>query len=540
MNPEKPIASLTRGSLLARNTIWNLLGQLLPMSVAVLAIPALIHGLGTARFGVLSLAWVVIGYFSLFDLGIGRALTKLVADKLAASEKDSIPPLCWTSLLAMLLMGVVGGGMVWAISPWLVHKALKIPGALQDETLRAFYLLACSIPLVTVTSGLRGILEALQQFRVLNFIRIPMTIFSLAGPLLVLPFSVSLVWVVAVLVVGRVVGAFVHLIICLRAIPALRHHLVIDRSLMGSVLRIGGWMNVSNLMAPIMVYFDRFLIGALISVTALAYYTAPFDMVTRLSILPGAVSAVLFPAFALTCAQAPERARLLFSRGVKYIFIAVFPIVLAAVTFAPEGLRLWLGAPFAASSTPVLRWVAAGIFLNSLSYVPFAMIQAAGRPDITAKLQLAELLPYIAAIYFLATHYGITGVSVAWMARVSIDAVLLFVFAEKLLPYKRRSLFMLGNAVVGAGLLLCVAVIPQNLIVKIAFLCLALIIFGFASWHWALAPEERAFMLKRGAEARINTGDLTDVYRSVHDVRYSQPGSLLCPPWGLHSVWLYA
>ena len=514
MNLEKPIASLTRGTLLARNTIWNLLGQLLPMSVAVLAIPVLIHGLGAARFGVLSLAWVVIGYFSLFDLGIGRALTKLVADKLAAGETDSIPPLSWTSLFAMLLMGVLGGAMVWAISPLLVHKAFKIPVALQDETLRAFYLLACSIPLVTVTSGLRGILEALQQFRVLNFIRIPMTIFSLAGPLLVLPFSVSLVWVVAVLVVGRVVGAFAHLIVCFRAIPALRHHLmVIDFSLMGSILRIGGWMNVSNLMAPIMMYVDRFLIGAVISVTALAYYTAPFDMVTRLSILPGAVSGVLFPAFALTCAQNPDRARLLFSRSVKYIFIAVFPIVLVAVTLAPEGLRLWLGAPFAISSTAVLRWIAAGVFLNSLSYVPFALIQAAGRPDITAVLQFIELPPYGLAIYFFAKHYGITGVSVAWMARVTVDAVLLFVFAEKLLPQKRRSLFMLGNAVVGAGLLLCVAVIPQSPIIRAVFLCMALIIFGLASWHWALAPEERAFMLKRRAEAPMNTGELTDVYR---------------------------
>jgi O-antigen/teichoic acid export membrane protein len=266
-------------------------------------------------------------------------------------------------------------------------------------------------------------------------------------------------------------------------------------------------------MAPIMVYFDRILIGAAISVTAVAYYTAPFDMVTRLSIIPGAVSGVLFPALALTSAQAPERARLLFNRGVKYIFIVVFPIVLVAVTLAPEGLRQWLGAPFAISSTPVLRWIAAGVFLNSLSYVPFALIQAAGRPDITAKLQLAELTPYILAIYLLAKHFGITGVSVAWMARVTVDAALLFFFAEKLLPHKRRSLFMLGNAVVGAGLLLCMAVIPHNLLIKAVFLCLALIIFGLASWHWALAPEERAFMLKRRAEAPMNAGELTDVYR---------------------------
>src|SRR5712692_4303683 len=154
-------ANLTSGRLLARNTIWNLLGQLLPMAVAVVAIPLLVRSLGLERFGVLSLAWIVIGYFSLFDLGIGRALTKLVADKLGANEEHSIPPLAWTALLLMLLLGVIAGLVTLAISPWLVHSALKVPAALQPETLRSFYLLALSIPMVTVAYGLRGILEAL-------------------------------------------------------------------------------------------------------------------------------------------------------------------------------------------------------------------------------------------------------------------------------------------------------------------------------------------------------------------------------------------
>lgn len=65
-----------------RDVLWNLVGTGLPMLVAIPAIPALISGLGAARFGVLTLAWVVVGYFSLFDLGLGRAMTQLVAEKL--------------------------------------------------------------------------------------------------------------------------------------------------------------------------------------------------------------------------------------------------------------------------------------------------------------------------------------------------------------------------------------------------------------------------------------------------------------------------
>ena len=68
----EPVSSgLTSGRLLARNMIFNFAGQAAPLLVALFAIPLLIDGLGTARFGVLALAWIVIGYFSFFVLGLG-------------------------------------------------------------------------------------------------------------------------------------------------------------------------------------------------------------------------------------------------------------------------------------------------------------------------------------------------------------------------------------------------------------------------------------------------------------------------------------
>ena len=65
--------------------------------MALFTIPFLIKGLGEEKFGILSLAWVVIGYFSLFDFGIGRTLTKIVAEKIGLEEIDEIPGLFWTA-----------------------------------------------------------------------------------------------------------------------------------------------------------------------------------------------------------------------------------------------------------------------------------------------------------------------------------------------------------------------------------------------------------------------------------------------------------
>jgi O-antigen/teichoic acid export membrane protein len=494
MTAAVPRNNLTSGGLLARNTVWNLLGTLLPMAVAVVSIPPLVHALGLDRFGLLSLAWIVIGYFSLFDVGIGRALTKLVAEKLGANQEDSVPPLAWTSLLLLFVLGVIGGLATFAVSSRLVYGMLKIPAALQPEALRSFYLLAISIPTVTVTSGLRGILEAQQRFRLLNLIRIPMSIFSFAGLLLALPFSHSLVPVIAILVLGRVIGLLAHLFACFHTMPLLRHSFGLQRSFVWPLIKLGGWMNLSNLLAPIMVYLDRFLIGSLISVSAVAYYTAPFEVVSRFTVIPGAVTGVLFPAFATSLALDPERTKVLLGRGIKYIFLAVFPIVMLTAAFAPETLHVWLGNAFAQNGSSVLRWLAAGIFANCLAQLPYALLQSAGRPDIPAKLQLVELPLYVVGLVLLVRTFGVRGAAIAWALRLIVEAFLLFLLAHRLLPHKPGFLLRLSTAAAAGYVAIYAVTFPESVAIRAALLALSLVVFGLVAWRMGLNPSERAFL----------------------------------------------
>jgi len=492
---------LTSGRLLARNTIWNLAGQVLPMAAGLVAVPPLVHAMGVPRFGVFSLAWIVIGYFSLFDLGIGRALTKLVADRIGGNDETSISPLVWTSLALMCLLGVFGGIVMLVISPWLVRQALNIPQTLQGEALQSFYLLAIAIPATTTTSGLRGTLEAQQQFRILNVIRIPMGIFSFVGPLLILPFSHSLVAAVSVLIAGRFGGCAAHMLACFRSMPSLRHGFALKSSLVAPVLKFGGWMAVSNFISPLMVYLDRFVIGALLSMGTVAYYTAPFDVATRLTIIPSALAGVLFPALAMSLLDDRSRTSLLTRRGVKYVFVAIFPIVMFAVALAPELLHVWLGTDFAVNSSAVLRWLAAGVLLNCLAYVPFALIQGAGRPDLTGKLHLLELPVYLIALFFLVRSNGIVGASIAWAGRAALDALLLFVFAQELLPQASRYWLKQAAVVVAAMVLLYLTTLPEALTTRATVLVFSGVMFGLAMWSWGLDSGERISLLRQKREA---------------------------------------
>lgn len=483
---------LTSGRLLARNTVLNALGQGAPMVIALFAIPALIHGLGAERFGVLTIVWVAIGYFSLFDFGLGRALTQLVAERLGNRREAEVPALAWTAVSVMMLLGVAGTVVVSLLAPWLVSRLLTVSPALQAETRISFYILACALPLVTGTTGLRGLLEALQRFDLVNALRIPLGVLHYAGPLLVLPFSSSLVLVVGVLALTRAAGWAAHLWLCVRAVPGFGRARGVDRALLSPLLRVGGWMTVSNLISPIMVYLDRFLIGAVLSVTAVAYYATPYEAVTRLWLVPGAVMGVLFPAFALSSDVDRERLAWLFDRAVRVVALLVFPAVLLLVALARETLTLWLGADFALHSARVLRWLAVGVFVNSVAQVPFALLQAAGRADLTGKLHLVELPVYLVMLWVLTQRYGIEGAAAAWTVRASLDALLLFLASARSVvgvsgAVRRLQLHILFPAV---GVLAGAAMLDRlsHKYVLVVGLCTLSLLWA---WHAVLSDSAR-------------------------------------------------
>lgn len=423
----------TSSHRLATNAIWNLFGACLPALVAIFALPILKRDLGTERLGVITLAWAVVGYFGLFDFGVSRALTKVVAQRLGENELEDVPSLIWSSLLLLSGVGLIGALLAFFSASWLINGPLKVPAALRSETLQAFYWLSFSIPVVVVIAGLRGVLEAFQSFRLATAIRIPFGVFAYLGPLLVLPFSHSIAAIIGLLAISRSIAGAVHLWACIRVFPQLRNGFQIQRSGIVSLLRFGGWMTVSNVAGPLMVTCDRFVIGAMLSLSAVAYYAVPMELVSRLSLVPAAIAGVLFPAFSTAHASDPKRLAQLLQSGTRYIFILLLPLSLFLMVFAPEILRLWLGADFARQSTPVVRWLLAAILINGLGYIPFSHIQAAGRPDITAKLHLAELPLYVALLAVLIHRLGIEGAAIAWFARTSMDSTVLFACSRRLL-----------------------------------------------------------------------------------------------------------
>ncbi len=486
-------------SALVRNAAWNLFGLGAPILVSVVTIPVLVEKMGTDRFAMLTLAWMVIGYFNLFDFGLGRSLTKAVAERQWRGREHEVPGLFWTAFGLMLLLGLAGMLSLLAISPWLVHDVLKVPTSLQGEAMRSFQLMAVAVPVSITTTAFRGILEARQQFNLISIVQALMGFYTYAAPLLALMFSRSLVPVVAVLLAGRLAAWGAYLALCARAIPALLGQVAMKYALVGPLLVTGGWMTISNIISPLMVILDRFLIGHLTALAAVAYYSIPFDAVIRMLIIPAALSTVVFPTIASVYAVDWNRAGYLFDRAVKMALLALTPLTLVVIFLAREGLQIWLGPQFAAQSTRVLQCLVIGVLANGLAQMPFALLQGAGRADLTAKFHLLEFPIYLASVWWLVRLLGIEGAAIAWTLRAILDMGLLFATSKRLLPTRVQSttirwafctfLFVMITA--------SFSVLKLDLVVKLATLATILVSYVVAMWFIALTWEQRSIIRGR-------------------------------------------
>lgn len=428
------VRSFVSGRRLIRSVTWNLFGIMVPLLVGLVAIPLLIEGMGKERFGLLALIWMGVGYFSVFDMGLGRALTRLVAERLGAGRTEDLHSLIWTALAVILFLGVVGALAMLLVAAPLVRYVFNVDSALHAEAVGAFRLLALGLPVVVLTSALTGLLEAHQRFASIAAIRLPLGVLGFAGPLFILQFTPSLVWATGALLSARIVAAVAFFFVA--AIP--RKELLSwpnpTRDHVGPLFRFGGWLTVTNIVGPIMVYFDRFFIGATLNMTAVTYYVTPYEIVSRAQILPQAVMAVLFPAMTTVIALGQKQVADLYKETTRALFLLVLPVAAAFFLLAPEALELWLGDDFRDASTPVVLWLALGLLMNTLARMPFTLLQSAGRPDLVAIVHLAEVLPYALLLWWLTTQLGIEGTALAWFIRVLADAVILNEIARRQIP----------------------------------------------------------------------------------------------------------
>jgi O-antigen/teichoic acid export membrane protein len=404
----------------------NLVGSIIPVVIAVPCFAIMARTLSPAQFSLVLLAWAMVGYAGILDLGLSRAVVTVIAE--VRSDPNMRREVISTALLVVTIVSVIGAIVLSALSDTIVLKLIKVAPNLVDEAVHGFRIVALTIPFLLFYLIVQGYWDGMEEFIEANYQRtisgsLPLFLATL-GILLHKSFYTAMIGVL----IGRVM--VFALILFRKNFHQMLSFNDVSRPIIRRLISFGGWVTLSNSISPIMGYLDRYILAYARSGQIVSFYAAPSEVVLKMLVAPQAITRSMYPKLIAADTEA-NRQKILIS-SYKLILLICLPTTAIIMLFAPILLKLWLGPVYAAESALALRVLAVGFLACSIAQVPFCHIQARGKPKITAAIHLAEVLPFIAGAYLLAREFGVPGIAIAWSVRCVVDMLILSYFSRQL------------------------------------------------------------------------------------------------------------
>lgn len=411
----------------SRNATYNLIGAGLPILLALVTVPLYLKLVGTDRYGVLAIAWLLLGYFGLFDLGLGKATTYSIAALKDAPAQDRAD-VFWTAILTNVIMGAIGALVLWAAAAFFFDQIFKVDASLRPEIMASVPYLALAVPIATMTGVLTGALQARGKFLETNMISVLST--SLFQ---VFPIIVALIWgpnlsqLLLASVAARAVAIAVLWWRCHVLITRGQKHRFV-RSQIKDLLGYGGWVTATGLFGPILVILDRFAIGAVLGAHAVTIYTVPFQLAQRITIFPQALVTAVFPR--LPTATPDERVQLS-EKAIRVLLAAISLPILVAIFLLHPFLDLWVGKEIGREAASVGTLIVFGYWVNAFAVVPYSWMQGTGRPDLATKVLLIQIPPYLVLLYVAMKSFGLMGCAAVFAFRCGVDFLMMWWAARR-------------------------------------------------------------------------------------------------------------
>ncbi len=415
-------AVMNQPSNLKRNGVYNFLGSTLPIFVSLVTIPLYLSHVGAAGYGILTIVWMLQGYFGFFDMGLARATSNQIAKLQDATnaERESV---LWTALLLNAGLGLVGGVVLYFFGSLVIDHFVQTTDVMRQQVASVMPWVGASVPITTVSGALVGSLEGREKFGVLNAVQLGNMFLFQTIPLIA---SYVIGPDVRILIPAAIMGGIASVVFLAIAVVTsfpIRFSSGPRREHIRPLFGYGAWVSVSNFIVPIMEAADRFIISSALGPAAVAQYNVPYNLSIRVRILPSVLARTIFPRMS---AQDSSTSLLFFVQAATLLAATLTPVIVLGIFAMGPFITLWIGPGFAATAAPIGCVLLIGIWFNSLATVPGTYLQAQSRPGVVARLQLWQIAPFLLVLWWSIHHFGLLGAAWVWTARVIIDAVLLF------------------------------------------------------------------------------------------------------------------
>ncbi|HIC89535.1 MAG TPA: hypothetical protein EYP04_09065 [Anaerolineae bacterium] len=492
---------------IAANAGWNVLGLGVTALITFLLTPVLLHGLGSARFGIWALIRVVSAYVGLADLGLPRAVVKAVAERRAAGDVSGLLAVANTAgALYLLTAGVTATGLLLARS-WVLTSLLRVPAPFWAEAAAAYTWAVVAFELTLLAGFLAAVLEGLQCMVVTNAALSAGRIAFVVGALLAVTRGGGLSGIAFSAVLGAALQLTINTVLLHRLLPQLRWQpTLVQRTEARWMLKFGVQLFLINLVAILFIPLSKLLLAAYGSLTGVAAYEVAASISQQLFLFFWAWAAALYPAAAAAQAAGNrERVAMLYRRGLRYFLLAGVPLASGMVLFARPFVALWLG-PGHEQIAWALGWLAAAWGVVILALPVSAFSQALGRPWLALMASASNGVINLVLASLLAALLGFPGVVLGnVVAMIGSSLLMLWLFQRSFRPDRQRILETLPWQTALVVLLFSVLVYPflaradlaHPLRLALAGASWLLVVIGLTGGFTSWRPEERRWLWRR-------------------------------------------
>ncbi len=407
-----------------RNVAYGSLTWILPLGLSFVATPIIVRSLGHSDYGIYAL---ILGFISYsFTFNFGRAITKYIAEYRVTGESDKIRDVISASFFLNIVVGLFGVLVMCLLANWLVSDVFKIAPEAQAKTVTAIYIASGVIFLWMLSQVFTSVLQGIQRFDVYSKIFTANSFVLISGNLALayLGFGLLslLLWNVAVLFLSLAIYG----IAARKLLPEFGIRMSFERSALRLVLRYSLAIVAYQILANILLLFERGWITQRLGSENLTYYVVPMSLGLYLHSFVSSLVQVIFP---LASELKNEREKLLrlYTKATKVICLLVVFIIATVIIQSRLFLHLWMGETFAARSSNLLILHITCFGLISIMSISWQMTEGLGFPQFNALTTGICSAIGISLMVMLTNDLGNFGVAVARLAGFAVIFFSIFI-----------------------------------------------------------------------------------------------------------------
>jgi O-antigen/teichoic acid export membrane protein len=401
-------------SKLAKNTLYNLMGQGTLLVLGFIAVKYIFRQLGEDALGIIYFALTASTLLSaMLEMGIGSTAVREISAH-GGNEPAYIVDLIRTgsfmfwSVYAFFVLLLVFG------APAIAHHWIKLRTLGPETAIRALRVIGVGSLLAFPRTMFVSILRGLQRMEFNNLIDVGTSGLQQFGTIVILLLGGGLMQVAHWMAICFFAGIVTYAFICSRFFP---WKALVPGFCLGVVKRnfdFASSMAVISLLGVVGSQADKAIVSKMMPVGMFGYYGIAYAGTSKGQLVTFALAQAALPSLCELHAAGNRKGLLAqYNRLQDFLCFVTLPIF-AAIPFAAIPVFTFvLNAEAARLLLLPITFLCLGFYLNSTLNAPYVFSLAVGRPDISARFNFYALFVVPPPAIFLVYFWGLKGAALS-------------------------------------------------------------------------------------------------------------------------------